>query len=331
MTDGPPVFEARDLRVTFAGTPPVRAVDGVSFAIAPGEVLGIVGESGCGKSATALAAMGLLPRTARVEAAALRLQGDDLLSLPARERRACNGRRMGMVFQDALGALTPWRTVGAQVAEAVQRRGDGAGRAARREAGLALLRRVELPDAEARWRAHPHELSGGMQQRVLLAMAIAARPALLWADEPTTALDATVQARILDLLARLRDEDGLAIALVTHDLGVVAGLADRVLVLYAGRVAEVGPTDAVFARPAHPYTRALLAALPRPDRPDELPSAIPGRPPHPGERPSGCPFAPRCAFAEPRCAAPPPLEARGDRHHAACWVTPTPEISRKCL
>jgi oligopeptide/dipeptide ABC transporter ATP-binding protein len=322
---GAPLFEAADLRVGFpgdAGEPSARAVDGVSFVIAPGEILGIVGESGCGKTVTALAAMDLLPRGARVTAARLRLEGVDLLSLRPKARRALDGRRMAMVFQDPLGAFTPWLTIGAQVGEAVVRGGAARGRAAVRAATVALLRRVGLPDPEARLRAYPHELSGGSLQRCLLAMALAAGPALLWADEPTTALDATIQAQILDLLARLRDEEGLAIVLVTHDLGVVAGLADRVLVLYAGRVAEEAPAAALFARPQHPYTRALLAAVPRPDRPDERPRGIPGRPPRPTERPTGCPFAPRCPLAEERCAAAsPPLTPRGPGHTAACWVT----------
>jgi len=314
-----PVFEAADLRVTFPGDPPVRAVDGVSFTVAPGEILGVVGESGCGKTVTALAAMDLLPRGTRVEAAALRLEGQDLLALSPRQRRARNGRRMAMVFQDPLGALTPWLTLGAQLTEALGRGpAPPPDRAGRRAAATALLRRVGLPDPEARLRAYPHELSGGMLQRSMLAMALAGEPALLWADEPTTALDTTVQAQILDLLARLRDEERLAIALVTHDLGVVAGLADRVLVLYAGRVAEVAPTPALFTAPQHPYTRALLAAAPRPDA---VPRGIPGRPPRPTERPPGCPFAPRCPLVHARCAAPPPLTERGPGHRAACWAT----------
>ncbi|MDP8943367.1 MAG: ABC transporter ATP-binding protein, partial [Actinomycetota bacterium] len=319
-----PLLEIEDLRVRFATDDGVvKAVDGVSLALEPGRSLGVVGESGAGKSVLMLAVMGLVRAPGALVSGAVRFRGRDLLACPEDELRELRGDELAMVFQDPLSSLHPLHRVGAQVAEAVLAHREVTPAAARARA-VELLRLVGIPDARARADAYPHELSGGMRQRVMIAMALANDPKLLIADEPTTALDVTVQAQILELIARLREELGLALVLVTHDLGVVAEMADEVAVMYAGRVVEAGPREAIFAAPEHPYTWGLLRSVPRLDRPrGEALSPIPGRPPSPIDRPPGCSFHPRCPYArEHHRRVDPGLEpVPGDpRHRAACLL-----------
>jgi oligopeptide/dipeptide ABC transporter ATP-binding protein len=323
-----PLLRVRGLRVRFRGEDgPVEAVRGVDLDVGPGERVGIVGESGSGKSALALALLGLLPRSAEVAAEALEFEGRDLLGLGAEERRRLRGDRMAMVFQDPMTSLNPYLTIGDQVGEPlVVHRGLGL-RAARARA-VELLAGVGIPDPAARAAAYPHEFSGGMRQRAMVAMAIACRPALLIADEPTTALDVTVQAQVLDLLLEIGRSSGTAIVLITHDLGVVARFCQRVLVCYAGRIVERAPAGDLFRAPAHPYARALLRSAPRPDvpvpgeGPRRLP-AIPGRPPDLFAPPPGCAFAPRCGLAMDRCRSDDPrLEPvpGAPGRERACWA-----------
>jgi len=314
-----PLLEVEDLRVQFGGgAQPVRAVDGVSFAVGAGETVALVGESGCGKSVTALALARLVPPAGRITGGRVRLAGRDVFALGPAELHRLRGRELAYIFQEPGAALNPVLTVGAQLAEALRRR--GAPRAAARAETVALLRRVGLPDPEQGQRRHPHELSGGQQQRVMIAMALAGRPRLLVADEPTTALDVTIQAQILDLLQDLQRELGMAVLLITHNLGLVAESARRVCVMYAGRVVESGPAAAVLAAPRHPYTRALLAAVPRLDQGAGRLAAIPGQVPPPGRRPAGCAFHPRCPCCRPACrTAEPPWQATSDGHGVCCF------------
>ncbi|HEX2010910.1 MAG TPA: ABC transporter ATP-binding protein [Roseateles sp.] len=313
------LLEVQDLRITLA-TPqgPAEAVRGVDFELASGETLGLIGESGSGKSLTALALMGLLPEGAR-SAGRVLFEGQDLLALPERQLGALRGRRLAMVFQEPMTALNPLHPIGRQVAEPL-RLHLGLGRHAAERRALALLERVGLPDAQRRMAAYPHELSGGQRQRVTIAMALACEPALLIADEPTTALDVTVQAQILDLLAELVDERRMALLLISHDLGVIAENVRAMLVMYGGLVVERGPSAALFRRMAHPYTQGLMAARPRlgATRGQAL-QAIPGSVPGLLEMPPGCPFAPRCRLATAECDAglPPPLAA-DPGHEARC-------------
>ncbi|MCA9664635.1 MAG: ABC transporter ATP-binding protein [Myxococcales bacterium] len=313
------LLEVSDLRVAFrdddGGGVFRAAVDGLSFSLAAGKTLGLVGESGSGKSVSALALLGLLPRRdARVSGKAL-LDGVDLLALSERELRARRGRDVAMIFQDPMTALNPYLRIERQLSEVLETHEDLSRKAARPRV-VEMLERVGLPDAARRARAYPHELSGGMRQRVMIAMSLLCRPRLLIADEPTTALDVTVQAQILALLGALCSELGTAIILITHDMGVVAGSADEVLVLYAGRKMEQAPTTALFDDPRHPYTRALLRSIPRLDgeRPERL-EAIEGLPPRLGEVGSGCPFAARCGQCQQRCreAQPPDQSDAQDR------------------
>jgi oligopeptide transport system ATP-binding protein len=299
--DAPALMEIDELSVAYGspGSTSVRALDDVTFDIAEGETLAIVGESGSGKSTLARAIVGTLPASGRVASGAVSFRGQDLVSMPESARRPFRGSEIAFIPQDPLAALNPVHRVGAQIAETLRAHHD----VSRRDAwaqSVDLLQRVGLPNAAQRAHDHPHRLSGGERQRVVIAMAIALEPSLLVADEPTTALDATVQAQIIDLLADLRDEKHLAMVLVTHDLGVVASIADRTLVLYAGRVAETAPVADLYGAPAHPYAGALLAAVPRLG--DERPvRAMPGAPPSLAELPSGCSFHPRCPFADDRC------------------------------
>ena len=305
-----PLLDVRGLTVEIATpTGTIRPVEDVTFAVRPGRTLAIVGESGSGKSITATAVMGLLPPVARVCAGAAIFEGRDLLDLPDTERRKLRGGAMAMVFQDPMSSLNPVHRVGEQVAEAIRAHRSVSAEAAAREV-VDLFRRVGIADPERRARAYPHEMSGGMRQRVMIAMALANKPRLLIADEPTTALDVTVQAAILDLLAQLRREEGMGLVLITHSLGVVAEVAEEVVVMYAAQVVERGSVAEVFARPLHPYTRALLAAVP--DGENE-PEGIAGVVPRPDARPPGCRFAPRCPHATPICERPPPLEETGGR------------------
>jgi peptide/nickel transport system ATP-binding protein len=319
--NGAPLLEVNDLRVAFEGDRGrvTEVLSGIGFTLARGSTLGIVGESGCGKSVTALSVMRLLPKdTARVAGSVL-FEGRELLGLPEREMQGLRGNRLAMIFQEPMTSLNPSYTVGDQVGEALIRHRGLSRKEARAEA-IALLKRVRIPSPEARVDEYPHKLSGGMRQRVMIAMALACQPALLIADEPTTALDVTIQAQILDLLRRLREETGTAIVLISHDLGVVAEMCDRVAVMYAGRIVESGPVRALFKTPRHPYTEALMASVPRMEgRVERLPS-IEGQPPALHRLPPGCRFAPRCRYVEPRCRAEyPPAFTVGSHHEAACW------------
>ena len=297
----------------------VRAVAGATFQVARGETVALVGESGSGKSVSALAVMGLIDPPGRVVAGEVRIGGRPVLDLREEQWRTLRGRQVAMVFQDAMTSLNPSHRIGRQVAEAIRVHDHGVSKADAQARAVGLLERVGIAPASERSRDYPHQLSGGQRQRVMLAMAIANRPDVLIADEPTTALDVTTQAQILELLRDLQEEMGLALLVITHDLGVVAGIADRVVVMYAGRVVEEGPVDEVYARAAHPYTRALLGSVPR--RGDERGGlrAIAGSPPDPGAVLPGCAFAPRCSLAEDRCTARvPELRAIGDQHQVSC-------------
>ncbi|MDA4894343.1 ABC transporter ATP-binding protein [Streptomyces sp. MS2A] len=298
---GGPALTVEGLTVEFATTEIVaNAVEGVSFHVGRGETLAIVGESGSGKSVTARALMGLVGRPGRISAGSIRLGDEELVGRSPREMRAIRGARIAMVFQDSLSALNPVFTVGQQLVETLRVHCGMSRREARRRA-VELLDRVRIPDAERRVDQYPHEFSGGMRQRAMIAMSIALEPEVLVADEPTTALDVTVQAQIMALLADLQRERDMAMVLITHDLGVVAQRADRVAVMYAGRIVEEAPTRDLFRRPAHGYTRALLDAIPRPDRGDRRLVAIPGSAPRLDQRGTGCAFAPRCRFAVDAC------------------------------
>jgi dipeptide transport system ATP-binding protein len=290
-----------------------RAVDGVSLSIDRGEVLAIVGESGSGKSVSMLAVMGLLPWTAKVTADRMTFEGRDLLTMPNAERRQIVGKDIAMIFQEPMSSLNPCFTVGFQLTEALKTHLDMA-KAERRARALELLREVGIPAPETRLSSFPHQLSGGMSQRVMIAMAIACKPKLLIADEPTTALDVTIQAQILDLLLRLQKETGMALVLITHSMGVVAETAERVSVHYAGQKVEEQPVKGLFADPHHPYTAALLAALPERAKGRRLPS-IPGVVPGQFDRPPGCLFAPRCEFATSLCHTTPPERDDGTLCH----------------
>ena len=313
-----PLVSVRDLTVDFAGgARDSRAVDGVSLEIAPGEALGIVGESGSGKSVTWLAALGLLPTKARVTGS-VRLEGKELVGAARSDLEQVRGKRIAMIFQDPSSCLNPVHRIGRQLVEALGLHRGLAGRAAEAEA-LRLLDQVGIADARRRLSDYPHLLSGGLNQRVMIAMALAGEPDLLVADEPTTALDATIQAQILALLAGIRRDTGMALVLISHDLGVVAENVDRVAVMYAGRLVEEAPGADLFGAARHPYTQGLLAALPALTGPRRRLTAIPGTVPEPGNVPAGCRFAPRCPVAETRCAAvPPPSRTIGFRHVAAC-------------
>ncbi len=311
------LLELRNLTVRF----PTRhgaftAVDGFDVSVDRDEALAIVGESGSGKSVAMLAAMGLLPKAAEVKADVMRFDGLDLLTMSAQARRALAGRDMAMIFQEPMSSLNPCFTVGFQIAEALKAH-LRLSRAERKARTLELLREVGIPDPERRLRAFPHQLSGGMSQRVMIAMALACGPKLLIADEPTTALDVTLQAQILDLLLSLRRRNGMALVLITHDMGVVAETADRVIVQYAGQQVETNTTRALFENPHHPYTAALLAALPERATHRRLP-AIPGVVPGQFDRPRGCLFAPRCEFAFAACRAAPPPRASAALGYARC-------------
>ncbi len=320
-----PLLAVEDLVVEFrVGRALVPVVRGLEFSLSAGASLGLVGESGCGKTVTALALLGLLPAAARVSGRVI-WRGRDLLALPEAERRRYRGRAMSLVFQEPAAALNPVLTVGEQVAEVLRHHHGLEGATARRRA-LDLLREVRLPDPEIRARHYPHQLSGGMQQRVTLAATLACDSELLVADEPTTALDVTVQAQILELLARLQRERGMALLFITHDLALVPSLVERVAVLYAGRLVEAGPAAAVLRAPAHPYTRGLVRTLPElwPPR-RELPD-LPGRPPDPRRPAAGCPFAPRCAEARSACRQAFPQRIAVD---AARWAACLPEVATR--
>ncbi|HEY3751084.1 MAG TPA: ABC transporter ATP-binding protein [Pseudonocardiaceae bacterium] len=314
------LLAVRDLRTQIRrGRDVVTPVDGISFDIAPGETVGLVGESGSGKTMTGMSIMRLLPDTGRIAAGSIQLADRDLASLGSRDMRQARGRDVAMVFQDPMTSLNPTITIGKQITEAVRLHRTTTAAAAR-ERALEVLRLVGMPQPEQRLGSYPHELSGGQRQRVMIALALACEPKLLIADEPTTALDVTIQAQILELLQELRDRLGMGVLLITHDLGVIAGQADRVLVMYAGRIVEYAPTDELFAHPRHPYTEALLGAIPRLDqqRHEEL-RTIPGLPPDLAHPPTGCRFAPRCAFATDKCRTEDPVLTDDPNHAFACF------------
>ena len=318
------LLRINDLGVRFEGDGGrvVEAVSGVSLSIAPGATLGLVGESGSGKSVTALAVMRLLAReTARVTGS-IQFEGRELTALAEPAMRDLRGNRLGMIFQEPMTSLNPSYTVGDQIGEALVRH-QGLGRRAARQAAIGLLRRVRIPSAESRVDDYPHKLSGGMRQRVMIAMALACRPTLLIADEPTTALDVTIQAQVLDLLRALRDETGTAILLITHDLGIVAEMCDHVAVMYAGQIVEQAPVAQLFASPQHPYTVGLIGSLPRlSERRARLP-AIRGTVPVLSSTMPGCRFAARCPFADDRCRREqPPVTALTSGHVSRCWKAP---------
>ena len=299
MTDGEPVLEISDLRVTFpTESGDVKAVRGVDVTVGAGEMLGIVGESGSGKSVTFLAAMGLLPKTAKIEGS-VKVHGNELVGSSNATMRALRGKRISMIFQDPLSALNPTHKIGHQVAEMIRSHSD-VSKSAAWDRSIELLDIVGIPQPRTRASQYPHEFSGGMRQRVMIAIAIANDPDVLIADEPTTALDVTVQAQILDVIQAIQHKFRAGVVFITHDLGVVARIADRVQVMYAGRTVERGDVDSIFANPTHPYTRGLLASLPALGR--ERLTPIPGAPPNMLRPPSGCAFRPRCPFAEEICA-----------------------------
>jgi peptide/nickel transport system ATP-binding protein/oligopeptide transport system ATP-binding protein len=298
-------------------------VRGASFSLARGETHCIVGESGCGKSVVSLSVMRLLAHPGRVVAGQVLLDGRDLLGLSARAMRDVRGREVAMIFQEPMTSLNPVHRVGAQITEALRAHDTRAAESALRAEAIAALARVRIPDPVRAMEKYPHELSGGMRQRVMIAMALACKPKLLIADEPTTALDVTVQAQILDLLRELQAETGMGIILITHDLGVIAEMADDVAVMYAVRVVEQASAKSLFEDPQHPYTLGLLGSIPRLDLDRERLMAIEGAVPPPFAWPRGCRFAPRCPFAEAACeAAPPPLRALAAGHAAACLRAP---------
>ncbi len=323
----PPVLSVRELRTYFhtdAGT--ARSVDGVSFDVHAGETLGVVGESGCGKSVTALSILRLVRPPGRVELGSrILFDGRDLLTLPERELRAVRGDRIAMIFQEPMTALNPVFTVGDQIAE-VPRVHAGLSRRAAWARAVEMLEAVGIPDPARRAGEYPHQLSGGMRQRVMIAMALVMNPAVVIADEPTTALDVTIQAQVLELLAEMQRRLGTAIVLITHDLGVVAEVARRVVVMYAGEVVEEAAADALFAAPHHPYAEGLMAAAPRLGERRERLATIPGTVPPATDWPGGCRFRERCPYAWERCAAEhPPLYEVGPGHRSRCHLAIEPE------
>ena len=318
----PPLLQVSDLKTHFFtddGT--VKAVNGVSFDLEEGELLGLVGESGCGKTATALSILRLITDPpGRIVGGEILFEGKDLLKLREREMRRVRGNRIAMIFQEPMTSLNPVLTIGRQLTEPLELH-MGMDHPFARRRSAELLEMVGIPDPAGRLQDYPHQLSGGMRQRVMIAMALACNPKLLLADEPTTALDVTVQAQILELITGLAREMGTAVILITHNLGIVARYAQRVNVMYAGKLVETGPARTIYENPRHPYTLALLHSVPRLDRPrqDRL-ASIEGLPPDLIHMPQGCPFRPRCPFAVDRCQENPPLLPVGERHWAACWV-----------
>ena len=312
-----PLLEIDKLNVTFEGDDgPVHAVNDLSLSIDRGETLGIVGESGSGKSQTAFSIMGLLAPNGRT-AGSVRFDGQEILGAKPKVLNKLRAERIAMIFQDPMTSLNPYMRIADQMTEVLTLHKGMSKRAALAES-VRMLDAVKIPAAKERIRLFPHEFSGGMRQRVVIAMSLLCKPDLLIADEPTTALDVTVQAQIMDLLGDLQKDFGMATILITHDLGVVAGFCERVLVMYGGRVMEQGPTEALFAQPTHPYTRGLLAAVPRVDDQDATMKAIPGNPPNMAAPPEGCPFRPRCTYAGEDCRVMPPLAPFAEGRARAC-------------
>jgi len=319
-----PLLEVAELKTRFrVEGGEFNAVDGVSFSVGAGRTLGIVGESGCGKSVTSLSIMGLIAKPqGRIVAGTIKFDGIDLLGLAPAAMRDIRGNQIAMIFQEPMSSLNPAFTIGNQLVEGIMRH-RALNRVAARAHAVKMLRQVGIASPEQRFDEYPHKLSGGMRQRVMIAMALSCEPKLLIADEPTTALDVTIQAQILDLMRKLREETGTAIILITHDLGVIAELADDVVVMYAGRIVEHAPVEELFARPHHPYTIGLLGSIPQLHLEQARLAAIEGQVPNALARLPGCRFAPRCPFAEDRCrSAEPPLVTLGAGHQAACWLAP---------
>ena len=319
------LLEVKDLRTSFKleGGGEFSPVDGVSFSVEAGRTLGIVGESGCGKSVTSLSIMGLLPKgQGRISAGSVVFEGRDLATLKPEDMRSLRGNRMAMIFQEPMTSLNPAFTIGQQLIEGIRCHQNVTAEQAREHA-IEMLRLVRIPSPEQRIDEYPHKLSGGMRQRVMIAMALSCRPKLLIADEPTTALDVTIQAQVLDLMRSLREETGTAIILITHDLGVIAELADDVVVMYSGRVVERAPVAQLFAMPHHPYTIGLLGSIPKMHGEQDRLNAIEGQVPTPMSQVTGCRFAPRCPFAVAQCKEEmPPLREVSAGHEAACWRAP---------
>ena len=318
------LLEVQDLRTLFSTDEgDFFAVDGVSFTVEAGKTLGVVGESGCGKSVTSLSIMGLVPSPpGRIAGGSIRFEGQELIGAPTQAMQDLRGNGMAMIFQEPMSSLNPVFTIGEQIVEGLLRH-RRITRAQATERAIEVLRKVRMPAPEQRFHEHPHKLSGGMRQRAMIAMALACEPRLLIADEPTTALDVTIQAQILDLLRTLQRETGTAVILITHDLGVVAEVADDVVVMYAGRVVEQAPVATLFEAPQHPYTVGLLGSIPRLDAQRSRLASIEGQVPSPLRRSSGCSFAERCPFADARCRAEAPgLREVGARHRSACWKAP---------
>lgn len=318
-----PLLDIRDFSLvfdTFEGT--YKAISNVSLSLQPGEALGLVGETGCGKSVLTRAAFGLVPSPpARITGGSVQLQGRELLGLSDRALRQVRGREVAMIFQDPTTYLNPVFRVGTQLIDAIRAQSGGRiGKPEAKSIALDMLEKVHLPNPDRQFRAYPHELSGGMRQRVLIAMALAAKPRLLIADEPTTALDVTIQAQILDLMAELVAELGITLVMISHDLGVVAQVCSRVAVMYAGTIVEDAPIARVFDAPAHPYTQGLLDALPHPFRAQDRLASIPGTLPDLLDPPQGCLFAPRCTHRAPVCAAAVPMRPIAESHHVACTL-----------
>lgn len=315
-----PILQIRDLSIGFRGrSSDVRAVNGVDLDLLPGEVLGLVGESGSGKSVTARAIMRLVPMPpGRLVSGSISFEGLELTTLPERAMEDLRGGKISMIFQDPMTFLNPLYTAGDQVAEAIQRH-QRLNRSAARSEAIRLFRQVGIPDPESRYNAYPHQLSGGLRQRVMIAMALSSQPAVLIADEPTTALDVTIQAQILALLRDLQQKTGMSVLLISHDLGVIAEMCDRVAVMYGGQIVEEAPVLELFDSPQHPYTVGLMNAIPRPDHPDVPPRPIEGSPPNMAHPPSGCLFHPRCVYRESICQVEVP-EPRvfSDSHVSRC-------------
>ncbi|MBO9307328.1 ABC transporter ATP-binding protein [Thermomicrobium sp.] len=317
-----PLLEVRDLRTQFfTQDGVVKAVDGVSFHLMPGETLGLVGESGCGKSITALSIMRLIPSPpGKIVSGEIIFEGEDILRMNDDEMRSIRGRKIAMIFQDPMTSLNPVLTINRQISEALELH-LGMSKQQARQRAIELLKMVGIPNAEQRVDQYPHQFSGGMRQRVMIAMALSCNPSLLIADEPTTALDVTIQAQILDLIRTLQHEHNTALILITHDLGVVAGMTDRINVMYAGHIVETAPTEELFENPKHPYTVGLLNSIPRLDAPrKERLNPIRGLPPDLIDLPDMCPFVPRCDFAREKCSEKnPPLFDVNPVHRSACW------------
>ena len=331
MSTSPPLLSVEGLRTVFATQAgELAAVDGVDLSVRRGQTLGIVGESGCGKSMLSLSVMGLVPSPGRIASGRILFDGEDMTTLPPHRLRALRGKRVAMVFQEPMTSLNPVYTVGFQIVEAMRAHEPGTRFAELKARAIAALGRVRITAPAQRFDDYPHQLSGGMRQRVMIAMALACSPDLLIADEPTTALDVTVQAQVLDLLQGIQRETGMAIVLITHDLGVVAGMADEVAVMYAGRVVERAPVADIFNDPQHPYTLGLLGSMPRIDEERSRLLVIEGSLPPPGRMPPGCRFHPRCVFGTHECTLQdPPLLALGPGHGAACIHAPVEQFTAR--